>query len=487
MATRFLSLDVPAPRDLSGSELENPYTSLSDSNLAEAFTSRQTHQSDDLEDQDNEAFRLAMSAMRLYEEERGPNLQVTEKTRQAALTKMMEVYAREIERSHSDDFVPYRGTTSDSCQPNHDVDILPLLRQTASDDRPPSFYGSPLPGFSHDDMIPAHRRHRRAPSSKRSRGAHCRIFRKNTYTSTFMAKKTTSEDTYKYRDLSDLTTSAFQAFHLNSPEPKNASKLPVNAIESFEDMDSSRNGYKQDADCFQPSVQFPSNTHVQLKSDTNGGLSGAACAVYDSIESREGSKVVWRQNSIYGVADLDTFSDMDLTDLPHLMRKDDADTAAQSSFADLQDWTGCDAHGTDNGGVEYGPEPCLSDLLSSLHLEGIQHVDDDDSESQSSDASSQIDWQSSLQNKYPREQGRHETQSESSEESMVTQNDEQPQRHYGKPPSTLELLSEYCDSEHSSMLSHLKFEGSQPDLESEYLEAIENANNQQMVPVEEGR
>ncbi|CAI5713453.1 unnamed protein product [Peronospora farinosa] len=520
MATSFLSLNVPAPRQLLGSELEDSYTLLSDSNLDGAFTSRQTHQSDDLENQDDEAFRLAMSAMRLYEEERGPNLQVTEKTRQVALTKMMKVYAREIKRSHSDDSVPYRDTISDTRHLNHNVGILPLLRQTVCDDRIPSFYGSPLPVFSHDDMIPARRRHRRAPSAKRSRGVYRRNFRKDTYAPTFMTKQKTSEDTYEYRDLSDLTTSAFQAFHINPPGSKHASKMTIDAIESFEDTDSSRNGYRQDADHVQPSVQVQrssaSNTHVQSKSDTNGGIVGAACAVEDSIESHEGSKMAWRQNSMYGVADLDTFSDMDLADLPHLMRKDDVDTAAQSSFADLQDWTGCDAHDTYNEGVEYVPETCLSDLLSSLQLEGIQHVDDDDSESQSSDASSHIDWQSSLQNKYPDEQERHERHSESSfvraysiaqkieveylaesesfsdltmelSESMVTQNDEQPQRHYGKAPPMLELLSEYCDSEHSSLPSPFKFEESQLDLEPEYLKAIENANNQQPVPVEGGR
>ncbi|EEY56217.1 uncharacterized protein PITG_09020 [Phytophthora infestans T30-4] len=410
-------------------ELGSPYTSLSDSNLAGAFTTRRRHRSDDLEDRDDEAFRLAMSAMRLYEEERGASLHVTEETRQAALAKMMEVYAREIERSHNTEDGPYnRGTISDTRRLHHDVGIAPPLRRTVSDDRPPSFYGSPL--------------------------------HKN------------SEDAHEYRDLSDLTSSAFQAFQMNSLGPRDVPKIPV-------DRESS------------------STTHVQLKSDTSG-------AAYGSVESSEVSNLISRPNSMYGVAS-DTFSDMDFTDLPHLMRKDDA-AGTRSSFTDLQHWTEVPS---ENGGVEYVPEPWLSDLLSPLHLEGVQHVDDDDSESQSSNASSQLDWQNSMSNPY---QDPQITDSESSfvraysnncqneaesysdltntnnalSASMVTQNDEPPRRQYRKPPSLSELLSEYCDSERSSLPSYLEF-GGQAELEPEYLEAIANATNQDDVPVEGGR
>lgn len=42
---------------------------------------------------------MAMEAMRLYEQEMGPRLRVTEDTKRAALRKMMAVYAQEIERS----------------------------------------------------------------------------------------------------------------------------------------------------------------------------------------------------------------------------------------------------------------------------------------------------------------------------------------------------------------------------------------------------
>ncbi|GMF50724.1 unnamed protein product [Phytophthora fragariaefolia] len=512
--------DPPVPRQLTGSELESPYTSLSDSHIAGAFTTRRRYRSDDLEDRDNEAFRLAMSAMRLYEEERGPQLQVSEETRQAALAKMMEVYAREIEHSHSKDSGPYnRGTISDTRRLHNDVGIPPPLRRTVSDDRPASFYTSPLQGFRHDDLTPAPRRQRRTTPSKYSRGV---SRRDDSSASSLPQQQKSIKEAHEYRDLSDLTSSAFQAFQMNSLGPRDAPKVPIEEAESSEESDSSGNEFPSDGDRTQSgSTHFhresTSTTHVQLKSDTSGGRSGAARATYDGIESSDATNIVSRPNSMYGVADSDTFSDMDLTDLPHLMRKDDVGAGARNSFADLQQW----AEETHDEGIEYVPEPRLSDLLSPLHLEGVQHVDDDDSESQSSNASSQIDWQSSLTRKFPGRQDKAESDSESSfirpysitrqtevepysdltnsglfttnglSASMVTQNDAQPQRIYRKPPSLSELLSEYRGSERSSLPSYLEFGGSQPELEPEYLQAIENSqlngSSQNSIPVEGGR
>ncbi|KAL3664852.1 hypothetical protein V7S43_010030 [Phytophthora oleae] len=493
--------DPPARRHLTGSELESPYTSLSDSHIAGASTTRRRHRSGDLEDRDDEAFRLAMSAMRLYEEERGPQLQVKEETRQAALAKMMEVYAREIERSHSNDSGPYsRGTISDTRRLHHDVGMPPPLRRTVSDDRPPSFYGSPLQVFSHEDLIPlapALRGHRR-PKSSRSKPEQ---------------KLKTKEATHEYRDLSDLTSSAFQAFQINSLGPRDAPKLPVDVVKSSEDSDSIKDKREPLKDhCRPASAKFQrksTSTTQQLKSDTSGRE--ARATPYGSIEGCEAANMASRSNSMYGVADSDTFSDMDFTDLPHLMRKDDGD---RSSFTDLQHWTEENLHDVETGGIEYVPEPRLSDLLSPLHLEGVQHVEDDDSESQSSNSSSQIDWQRSMPKQFqgqgssessfvdaysiPNKKGvEYEPEAYSDltnfpmasnglSESMVTQNDEPTQRQFRKPPSLSELLSEYCDSERSSLPSYLEF-GGQPELEPEYLEAIANATNQNSVPVEGGR
>lgn len=493
--------DLPVPRHLSGSELESPYTSLSDSHVAGAFTTRRRYRSDDLEDRDNEAFRLAMSAMRMYEEERGPNLQVTEETRQAALTKMMEVYAREIERSRSNDSGPYsRGTISDTRRLHHDVGVPPPLRRTVSDDRPQSFYGSPLQVFRRDDFAPGSRRQRRPVSSKYSQGESRGTSRQDTYGPTLPARQKTSENTHEYRDLSDLTSSAFQAFQMNSLGPRDAPKLPIEENESLEDSTNNQ----QAEDHIRPtSVQFQrestSTTHVQLKSDTSGDRSGAARATYSSIESSDVANLVSRPNSMYGIVDSDTFSDMDFTDLPHLMRKDDVDVGARSSFTDLQHWVeenSSQTHDAENGGVEYVPEPRLSDLLSPLHLEGVQHVDDDDSESQSSNSSSQIDWRTgerrpargtNSESSFIRTYSiTHQSETESITDltSSLYVNSglsDKPQRRYAKPPSLSELLSEYCDSERSSLPSYLEFGGSQPELEPEYLEAIANANKQNSV------
>ncbi|KAG1703454.1 hypothetical protein DVH05_007402 [Phytophthora capsici] len=489
--------DPPARRHLTGSELESPYTSLSDSHIAGAFTTRRRYRSDDLEDRDDEAFRLAMSAMRLYEEERGPQLQVTEETRQAALAKMMEVYAREIERSHSNDSGPYsRGTISDTRRLHHDVGMPPPLRRTVSDDRTPSFYGSPLQVFSDEDLVPpapALRGHRR-PNSSQPKPER---------------KQKIKEEPHEYRDLSDLTSSAFQAFQINSLGPRDAPKLPVDVVESSEDSNSNKDKRHPVKPHSQPdSAKFQRNSTKQMKSDTSGREERAT---YGSIENSEATNFMSRQNSMYGVADSDTFSDMDFTDLPHLMRKDDGD---RNSFTNLQHWAEENSHDVETGGIEYVPEPRLSDLLSPLHLEGVQHVDDDDSESQSSNSSSQIDWQrsvpkqfqgqgsseSSFVNAYsiPTKKGvEYEPEAYSDltnspmasnglSESMVTQNDEPQQRQFRKPPSLSELLSEYCDSERSSLPSYLEF-GGQPELEPEYLEAIAHATNQNSVPVEGGR
>ncbi|KAE9049003.1 hypothetical protein PR003_g3768 [Phytophthora rubi] len=468
--------DPPVRRQLTGSELESPYTSLSDSNIAGAFTPRRRYRSDDLADRDDEAFRLAMSAMRLYEEERGPKLHVSDETRQAALAKMMEVYAREIERSHDSDSGPYnRGTISDTRRVHHDIGMAPPLRRAVSDDHPSSFYGSPLQVFSQDGFVPAPRRHqRRAATSKYSQD----LPREDSYAPSLGQK--TSEETHEYRDLSDLTSSAFQAFQMNSLGPRDAPKLPIKEAENSDDSDSE---FQPAQDHAQPSSvqrESTSTTHVQLKSDTSGG---AARATYGSIESSEATNMVSRPNSMYGVADSDTFSDMDLIDLPHLMRKDDVEAGARNSFADLRRWT----EDTRDEGVEYPPGSRLSGLLSPLHLEGVQHVEDDDSESQSSNASSQIDWQNSLANKFPGGQGRAETDSESSlirAYPIAHQNEVE-------PPSPSELLSEYTGSERSSLPSYLEFGGSQPELEPEYLQAIENSrlngNDRSSIPVEGGR
>jgi len=532
MAMRFRSSgigagsDPPVRRHLTGSELESPYTSLSDSHLAGAFTTRRRHRSDDLEDRDDEAFRMAMSAMRLYEEERGPGLKVAEETKRAALAKMMEVDAREIERSHSNDSMPYsRGTISDTRRLHHEVGIPPPLRLTVSDDRPPSFYGSPLQVFSQEDVTP--RRQRRPAASKYSR----EVPRVDAYGPPLRtkreAKRKPKEEAHEYKDLSDLTSSAFQAFQMNSLGPRDAPKLPVDVVESSEDS-RRHDGYQQGDDqgpasSAQYQRESTSTTHVQLKSDTSGARSRTAHAADSSADGTEVPNIVSRPNSMYGVADSDTFSDLDLIDLPHLMRKSDAERGSRNSFADLQHWAedGASQADAERSGIEYAPEPRLSDLLSPLHLEDVQHVDGDDSESQSSNSSSQIDWQGSLPNRFPPAQG-GATDSESSfiraysigqkgeneyqdeaesisgfsdspfatnglSESMVTQNDDQPPLRNRQPPSLSELLSEYCDSERSSLPSYLEFGGSQPELEPEYLAAIENASNDNTFPMEGGR
>ncbi|TDH74352.1 hypothetical protein CCR75_001449 [Bremia lactucae] len=421
--------DSPLGRQLKGFDLKSPSDVRKDSNPTELVSSRPQQASDGESDQDEEALRLAMSAMRLYEEERGPNLRVANATRQAALAKMMEVYAREIEQSTSLKSEPYsRGTISGTRQLHPVSTTDRLMRRTVSDDRPTPFYDPLLQNVSETIQ---------RPQSSRQ----CR--REDTFTSMHPAKQTETDIVHRYRDLSDLSSSAFQAFQLNSLHPDD---MPL------DESDNGKHDYDPSEAAEPASVHFPRGSSL-----TN--------VRYKRNESSDDPKGLMRLNSMFGVADSDTFSDMDLTDLPHLMRKHDVDSGTVSSGTDLQ--LCADDQSIEKGDAEGIYESRLSDLLSSIQLENVQVVEDDDSASQSSNASFHIEWQSALPKPF---------------EGKLTQDVEHA---FDKLPSLSNLLSEYCDSSRSSYLSDLEFEGSQPELEPEYLEAIANASITSAVLIEE--
>ncbi|KAG7399057.1 hypothetical protein PHYBOEH_009835 [Phytophthora boehmeriae] len=464
---------------------------------------------------DDEAFRLAMSAMRLYEEERGHKVQVTDKTRQAALTKMMEVYAREIERSQLHDPAPRnRGPIAAAHILHEEVDTMPQIRRTVSDDRSTTVYGSPLQVYTRDEGLAMARRQRRAASRSKQE------IRTNVYAPVAHRRRGVSADSHEYRDLSDLTSSAFQAFQMNSLGPRDAPKLPEAQIQSSEGSDSINDSYKP-AERYpqQPSSLFQreSTSTTGMLNSKSDGPSGAGGATYGSGTSSEVPNMESRPNSLYEVPDSETFSDMDLTDLPHLMRNDDPrriamesdrrslDSGARSSFTDLQRWTENSnlqaLAEQDNLSItdadEYVEEPRLSDLLSPLRLEEQQQVEDD----ASSISSSQFEWIGSMgasvtacvdedfESSYPPVSHQVQTASYTDltnslfgnnalSESMVAHDGKQPQHpnrspQYPKQRSLSALLSEYSDSERSSLPSFAEY-GAQPELEPEYIEAINN-------------
>ncbi|CEG49885.1 hypothetical protein F444_22064 [Plasmopara halstedii] len=456
---------VPAHHQPAELKLESPTLLMNNSNRG-----GQDQRNDDFHDPENEAFRLAMSAMRLYEEERGPNLHVAEETRQVALVKMMKVYAREIKRCQSVSMKLYsRDTISDTRQVKHEIKNSRRMRRTFDDDRPPY------------DVLPL-QISRQDQRQVTTNNLSCR---KDSIASMLSTKKT-SEEVYEYRDLSDLSISAFQAFQRSSRGSKPALQVSVE----------NNDVYYQHEEVSPTSVHFQQGStnfaHVQTKSDAS------AHPRNNSMNSSDIVDRLLRPNSMFGLADEDTFSDMDLKDLPHLMCKDDNRVQTVNSFADLQHWT--KESFSENGGLEYVEEPRISDLLSPLYLDDVQHVEDDDSESQSSTSSSQIDWQATISEKVPLGHHRaaaipHQNEAISSlieknnfSESMVTQN-EVPNYHrqYSQLPSLPNLLSEYCESDRSSLPSYLEFGGSQSELEPEYLEAIAKASSEIVSSMEEER
>ncbi|KAI9918492.1 hypothetical protein PsorP6_011945 [Peronosclerospora sorghi] len=276
---------------------------------------------------------------------------------------------------------------------------------------------------------------------------------------------TTREPCHEYRDLSDLTSSAFQAFQMISQRSRDTSALRGSGPAHSNGSDSSHHDFRHPRDQRKSMPSHDdrsSSTSMQLKSMTSDDRSDVARPVYDKMETRTVSKFILRANSIYGVADWDTFSDMDLLDFPHLMHKDAE--GARNVFTDLQPSGAAGA----TEGLEYVSEPCFRDVL---HFEGVQHVEDDDSESESSDASTLHDWHAKGPDRQMKRHGSESSFLDASSmtprtrngwkkydseayrdvpnrwsETIVSPNDEQLMvRRYSQLPSFSELLSE--DSE----------------------------------------
>ncbi|RLN50741.1 hypothetical protein BBJ28_00014865, partial [Nothophytophthora sp. Chile5] len=504
--------DPPLRRGLPRTELglTSPYTSLSDD-----FATRRRHQNaEDAAETEDQALRMAMSAMRLYEQERGPDLQVTEATRQAALTKMMAVYAREIERSHSNDSLSRGGETHRRLQ---EEELRPPLRRTASEDHAASLYERQSSDYSRDDIAMPLRRPRRGNPT---------IYDRNP--AGFYGSRA-SDDSHEYRDLSDLSSSAFRAFQMSSQGPRSAPKRQEAAVGRSEESDSITNSYPmEDGGKTRPVVMSftrdstGSTTRAvrhQAKSDattTSGDRSAAARATYGSLASSElPPPALSRPNSMHEVAESDTFSDLDLIDLPHLMRKDDPRRASvesdqrssveRTSFTDLQRWE--EGETQEELPVD---EACLQDeerRLSDLLPPGAPQPSEEDSDA-SSNSSSQIDWASSLSKGFPGAGAAVSTEGDTGSryapeysvnpqdqvasysdltdslfaaeyqtalESQRSRLSVEELRRYRK--SLSELLSEYSGSERSSLPSFADYATTQPDLEPEYLQAIDDRSN----------
>ncbi|TMW68003.1 hypothetical protein Poli38472_007675 [Pythium oligandrum] len=217
---------------------------------------------------------MALSAMRLYEKENGLDMQVSDETRQAALQKMVEIYASEIERNNSDD--QRRGvesqrpvrSVSDGRNSESSARILRMSkdRRSLSDNQ-----ASPRP----QDPVPM-----------------------------------------EYRDLSDLSASAFKAFQRESLHPSpNGVKTAASSVPS------SAAGTLQRHPSF-PESRSSSHRNGKL-GPTDGDDRSRAGTIRGSLSDMDVHPNQMNHPDVMRDDASDTFSEVDFVELPHLMRADE--------------------------------------------------------------------------------------------------------------------------------------------------------------------
>lgn len=343
--------------------------------------------SQDQEEQQQLAHHLAVSAMRMYENERGPQLYVSDETRQAALDKMIAIYAREIELGNSS------GSSSHQSYQQHqasDTQPVPLQRRKTEEVQQQFSYQSSL--MSSGVGL--------SPSDRRSILGQQRSERLNLSQHEANSNEVRESLTYsQYRDLSDLTSTAFQEYQKSSESndrPSASGDRPTMEKPSFVPK---KSGVYQRTSSFvdQRSLQHtlrdrtPSGSHLEALGEVSDARSRAMGTMHGSVASssdfRTSIATASRRNSIHGEAESDTFSEMDLNDLPHLMRKEDHVTrtsldreelasraSTSTSFADVHQWQ--EPSSSPHGSIGY--EDLNRRLQEQLQLH-LRDDDDDDS------------------------------------------------------------------------------------------------------------
>jgi hypothetical protein len=205
---------------------------------------------------------MALSAMKLYEKENGLGAEISEETRQAALKKMVEIYSSELERNH---------------------------RHAGAGD--------------HQHRSGGRMGQRRASLSTTQSNAiapgHHRINRQ--YAQTEMAY---TPDSTEYRDLSDLSASAFRAYQKESHEDRRSSQP------------------RSDAEPSLPSTGPGDSARRRQRGGTDDMSRADATATHrGSLPNSEGGLALKLRSPVRDDVS-DTFSELDLIDLPHLMRAD---------------------------------------------------------------------------------------------------------------------------------------------------------------------
>lgn len=283
----------------------------------------------DTRDRDELAHYMALSAMKLFDMEHGQDMRVSDEVRQVALEKMMAVYASEIERSSTEmDRRAYSSSSRYGSTPQ-------VVRRSASGDlsQHNSYHQRDslrLPS----DMVGGSR-YERAPTLERS----------DTYELGYLQHKSSpallqsrngSRDRYQdVRDLSDLTSSAFQALQISSERTPSVHSMAQSNTERQTMHHAAAGLRRTDSFMGRPSPQQEAELRESLGSsrhslqrdgmarpDTRSrAASGATRGSSISSNDRQRQSLL-RANSVYEDAESDTFSELDFVDLPHLMRKD---------------------------------------------------------------------------------------------------------------------------------------------------------------------
>lgn len=329
----------PSHRD----EIESPM-------LLERQTSRP-----DVRDRDELAHYMALSAMKLFEMERGPDLQVPEDVRQTALSKMIAVYADEIERSGaakerrahyaSTPQLVRRSTSGEMrhhdahyYRDHHQAERLPSdMVGGARYERAPRLERAESHGYlQHKSSPGALQSHRSARELHRHHHQH-------------------HHSDSDLRDLSDLSSSAFHAYQVvHSEGASTTSSHAKRAPESSGERQAPHHQHhphqqhqhqyhhqsglrRNDSFMGRPSPQqaaelresVSSSRHSLQMQQRDSSLtmrSRASGASRDSLSSVNSDAhhrhSLLRPESLYEDAESDTFSELDFVALPHLMRKD---------------------------------------------------------------------------------------------------------------------------------------------------------------------
>lgn len=334
-STRYSPQMAPVHRSMSGldSEMQRRYQSRTE-----------------MSDRDELAHYMALSAMKLFEMERGSDLQVPDDVRQAALSKMMAVYASEIERNSGAGMMDRRAYNA---QARYGSTPQTSLRRSVSEARREPFRQEAhrLPS----EMAAGGARYERSPLMPLERSESYELGYLQHKSSPATLQTRNSSRYQDVRDLSEMSLSAFQDYQIHSEgatpgRSKSIEKSVVNSGLRRNDSFMGRPTAQQVAALrgslsgSLQSLQLDDMTRPDLRSRLSGTTQG-------SVTSSDTRQSLSRQNSIYEDAESDTFSELDFVELPHLMRKDyvppptpgsddrkSGDNRFPTSFTDVHQW-----------------------------------------------------------------------------------------------------------------------------------------------------